>query len=263
MFIIIEAKLNLSLFLGTPITRESLAHQANIDRLYVHEDFVVDNLMIAVLGLDDCPYGKSIVIHAKLGVFYTDRTSRQLFNEYHDLNGVGFIPARQIAQHLNLPDHLPLVYGHVVYMPMAGKRHKNPDWIGLHMVEKFRSQDDLACFTATNGIEIHLPKKQFDLRTKVHNACLFAETHLQMWALEVSSFGKFSPLHQNVGLTDQFTACLCDVHQLVPKTLAQVSSIRDRHMDKLTRDFSRNDIGIDSAEASKEKIRIYHKMKHY
>ncbi|AKP67240.1 hypothetical protein [Companilactobacillus ginsenosidimutans] len=234
-----------------------------MEKLYIHEDFVIDNNMIAVIATDDCDYGKSIVIHNKLGVFFVDRTTKELMNEYHDEFSFGFEISRTIAKENGMRGLLPLVNGKNVYMPLSGKRGGSPDWIGLHFLEDAKQYANYAVFTTESGIKIALSYTKIDLNRQVHDACLISELHLRMIQIFSQQFGRFTLFEENVGLTDKYNHCECKYHLKLPTSWRQMMRYIDNHQYYLAYQMSFFDIGNTKEQGARMKMGIIRKMNHW
>jgi hypothetical protein len=141
-------------FCDQVINKERLLKDIRL--LYINEDFVVDNGIVALLDIQNfkISYGKSLVVHHTKGVFFSERTTKQIMNEFHKTNRVGFMISRDLSNYLKFKGYLPLVHGNVCYMPMTGGSKKNADWIGLHFVTGFSQKDKTAIFESIQGLKL-------------------------------------------------------------------------------------------------------------
>jgi hypothetical protein len=261
--IIKEDSKNLYQFDHSKIDKEFLLNETSLERLYIQEDFEIDNKMVAVLATDNSTYGKSLVIHAELGVFFIDRTTTELMNEYHRTFSYGFEVSRTIAQMQSLNRHLPLVYGQNIYMPLTGKRGRSPDWVGLHLIDGFKQKDAMASFETILDTRLDLAFSQGNLREKIHNACLISEYHMGLVAIFANQFGTFKPFNKRVGITNKFSHCECAKHQNLPQGIKDIKGYLDHQKYMWAYQASFDDLDQDREAGTKMKIRRINEMKRW
>lgn len=105
---------------GVIITSEYLLNKG-INQLFSKNDFTVDNEIVALLDIRNMPRminGNTIVIHDKYGIFFVERTTKQLMNEFYKFNKIGFLLSKALMNYFELKQNIPMVFGYCSYMPM-------------------------------------------------------------------------------------------------------------------------------------------------
>ncbi|WP_300559681.1 hypothetical protein [Companilactobacillus sp.] len=247
------------------INKEFLLEKRHLIQMYVKEDFEFDDEVIAIYSIDNCVFGKSIVHHTRYGWFFVDRTSTELINSYWKMNVRGFLVSRSIAEISNLKNHLPLVDGHIVYVPLSGKKSRTPDWIGLHHIEDYQHHEDkkLASFKTIHGDHIQFSFDGPSLRQKIHDGSFMSEFHLQIITHTVSRYGSFKVYSERAGITDKFRHCSCNFHSRIPRTQADVLQFWNSLFIIIFRTLAKNDIGTTLAESLKVQFRLFNKVRRW
>lgn len=225
-----------------------------LESLYINENFKVDNKMVALLNISECnlKYGNTIVVHATLGVFFDPRTTSQIMNEFHKLNGFGFASTRVIAEIFKITRFLPFAFAYVSYMPMAGGSKKNVDWIGLHLIDKYQQRNRFAYFTTVHGFKLKVKFPHGDLDTRIHNVCILNEKSISDIETMLSS-GRFEFNKPEVtGLIRRNRKCNCKLHLILVKRRDNADKIVETILDYIFRH-----IGIESID--KDSVIKYYK----
>lgn len=212
--IIVSVDTNLNQFKGCTVDLEFLLKDANVKKLYIYENFEIDNETVAIFSLEDNDLGKSIVFHQHFGVFFVDQTTKQLINKYKDHhNWHGFMISRTFSKIFGLKGHLPIVNGINVYLPLSGSKGRCPDWIGLHQVISFRKKGGYAEFVTIDGEHLRMKFPGRNLHDIVHKACFISECHIEMIKQNIESFASLVLKKERVGLCQSFKDCRCQLHQ--------------------------------------------------
>ncbi|MQS53410.1 hypothetical protein [Companilactobacillus mishanensis] len=235
----------------------------NIECLYLHETFEIDEKMIAVISLDKkyAQYGRSIIIHAEQGVFLIDRTTKQLMNTFNKINRGGILYSKVVAEISLIKRNIPLVNGTTLYMPMTGSSKFSADWIGLHMIEEFKQTQKIANFTTIFGEKINLDFPQGNLSGRLHDACYFSEFHIDAWIISTESMHGTAVFSAHAGLVRQFVGCNCATHLMLPKKYADVTIFTDSITLRVLKEFSKDDVEVSFVESYKVKLRRLSKMR--
>lgn len=219
---------------------------ANKSRLYFREPLKMDHRVIALLDISYNPIGlgNSLVIHAEYGVTLAVQTTRQLINEIHNWNGVGFTVARVVASLFSIK-HLPAALGYVSYMPMTGGSRKSVYWIAAHHIESYSQEDGYAHFTTVQGHRIRLSFPRGNLKKRIHDVCMMSEFMVNV-ARRFMAVGLIdvNPLG-NVGILREFEDCNCLLHRTIVRKIIQVEPIYNQIINYLL-----NHIGIEEPEAA-------------
>ncbi|APX71926.1 hypothetical protein M5C72_01945 [Companilactobacillus allii] len=228
-----------------------------INLMYKKEDFTVDNDIIALINIKDTNEvdGQTIVIHNEYGIFFVDKTTKQLMNEFHKYNRVGFLVSKFLAGFFHLKYNIPMVMGYSAYMPMIGGSRSCADWIGVHWVKSCRQEDKVAIFKLEVGGVISLAFPIGDLSDRVHNVCFLTENHIV--ALEEFSKlanGRYVP-SGHVGLLRPYRKCKCKVHGSVPSKWKDVNYKIDMLVQYLLDIITHGELGSEeSITVFKQKI---------
>ncbi|WP_164507163.1 hypothetical protein [Companilactobacillus furfuricola] len=186
---------------------------ANVKKLYIYENFEIDNETVAIFALEDNDFGKSIVFHQHLGIFFVDQTTKQLINKYKDHhNWHGFMISRTFSKVFDLKGHLPIVDGINVYLPLSGSKGRCPDWVGLHQVIGFQQKAGYAEFVTRDGEHFRLKFPGHNLHDIIHKACFISECHVEMIKQNIESFAVLVLKQERVGLSKSFKDCRCKLH---------------------------------------------------
>lgn len=190
-----------------------------IDLMYKKEDFTVDNDIIALINIVNKSkevQGNTIVIHNKYGIFFVDKTTKQLMNEFHKYNSVGFLVSKFLANFFHLRQNIPMIMGYASYMPMSGGSRNCADWIGVHWVKSCSQKSKLAIFELEVGGVVQLVFPRGNLSDRVHNVCFLTEAHI----VALEQFSKLANgqyiANGKTGLLDTYRKCECRVHGRVP-----------------------------------------------
>lgn len=219
---------------------------ANKHQLYFQEPLAMDHRVIALLDISYKPVGlgNSLVVHADYGVVLAMRTTKELINEIHKYNGVGFAVARVAANRFNVK-HLPITFGYTAYMPMTGGSRKSVDWIAAHHIESYSQEDSHAHFTTIQGHKIRLSFPRGNLKKRIHDVCMISELTV-IFMKEINGAGQMevSPL-RNTGILREFEDCNCFRHREMVRNPIKIEYLYDQIVNYLL-----NHIGIEEPGAA-------------
>ena len=226
------------------LSTDFLLHEG-MSLMYKKNDFTVDNDIIALLNISDNSeevQGNAIVIHSKYGIFFVDKTTKQLMNEFHTFNHTGFMVSKFLAKFFHLKQNIPMILGYASYMPMSGGSRKCTDWIGVHWLQTCRQNKKVAEFETEEHIKIHLVFPRGNLNDRVHNVCFLSETHIvALKEFSKRSNGLYISSGQ-IGLLDKYQHCRCLLHGRVPATWRDVNYKMDSLSEHLLEVITRGEI---------------------
>ena len=182
--------------------------------LYVNENYEVDDGIIALFDIStfDLPYGNTLILHAKYGVFIDTRTTKQLINEFYKLNAVGFAMSKILFGALKMHHYLPFVHFYVAYMPMNGGSRSNTDWIALHLIKEMRLINGVVYVTTIYGQSFSMDFPKGNLEKRVHDVALLSRASLVlMQAFLRVGLCDIKPPSER-GLLSKFDNCNCKYH---------------------------------------------------
>lgn len=212
--IIVSKETNLNQFKQRIIDLEFLLKDTNVKKLYIYENFEIDNETIAIFAVENNPFGKSIVYHNSLGIFFVDQTTKQLINKYKDhYNWHGFMISRIFSRIFNLRGHLPIVNGAHIYLPLSGSKGRCPDWVGLHQLSGYQQKGNQAEFTTRDGEVFRMTFSGRNLRAIIHKACFISECHIELIRRNINSFAVIMLKPDRIGISQSFRDCRCQLHQ--------------------------------------------------
>lgn len=247
---------NIYQFSNQVINKEWLLNQG-IRLLYINDNFIVDNDIVALFDIKDhgVTYGNSIVVHKNKGVFFVERTTKQLMNEFHQTNRVGFMVSRVLSNYFKFKHYLPMVHGNVGYMPMTGGSRSNADWIGLHFVVGFSQTNQIANFESIQGYNIEMDFPKGNLSTRVHDVSVMAEYFVSSAKIYMKSMNlQISVLNDECILT-AFSTCICSKHLKIPQKYQEVEHGVDQLVDSVFLKMCRGELGyLESVIIYKQKI---------
>ncbi len=224
--IIVSKETNLNQFKQRVIDLEFLLKDTNVKKLHIYENFEIDNETIAIFAIENNPFGKSIVYHSNLGVFFVDQTTKQLINKYKDHhNWHGFMISRTFSRIFKLSGHLPIVDGVNIYLPLSGSKSRCPDWVGLHQLSSYQEKDGQAEFITKDGEVFRMAFSGHNLRAIIHKACFISECHVELYRKNINSFATIVLKADRIGISQSFRDCRCRLH------------LHLQRIDKLSWDF--------------------------
>ncbi|WP_125591170.1 hypothetical protein [Companilactobacillus jidongensis] len=236
------------------ITSEYLLNQG-INLLFSKEDFTVDNEIIALLDVSDIPRminGKTIVIHEKFGIFFVKRTTKQLMNEFHKFNRVGFLLSKALMKYFDMKRNIPMVFGFCSYMPMSGGSRNCTDWIALHWLKKVEQHGTSANFETDNGLTIRMNFPNGNLHDRVHDVYFLSEQQvITLGSILAKGNMKMIP-PRYVGLLNDYNDCRCLFHKDILVTWSGICNRVDSFENFLLDAITKGEI---EADVTKE---IYH-----
>lgn len=226
-------------------------------------NFQVDYKCLALLNVadDDRVKENSLVVHKELGVFLVEETTKELVNKFYEINGVGFALSKVLANFFSLKHYVPFIFLYVVYMPISGGSRKNTDWIGLHLMNSYRQNDNEAYFITNQGfiIKVIFPKGKLDDR--VHDACVLCEKCVAIFVPWCTAGGMDVRGTVFIGVVTKFKNCDCDVHYAVYK------NNEPKVVGRLFINFILDHLGFESANPEEDKKYYRQKLarlrKHY
>jgi len=235
---------NIYQFSGQVIDKTWLLDQG-IKLLYIDDDFVVDKNIVALLDIkkDKSIHGNSIVVHNTKGVFFVERTTKQLMNEFHLTNRVGFMVSRTLTSFFNLKSFLPMIHGNVSYMPMTGGSRNNADWIGLHFVEGFQQTDQVARFKSTQGFEIEMNFPRGNLSDLMHDVSVMTQYFVSSAEIYLSSMNLAVKTMNEDCILTAFSSCICSKHEKIPRKYRDVELGVDYLVDSAFQKMCRGELG--------------------
>lgn len=243
-------------FYDQVINKEQLLYQ-DMKLLYINENFVVDNEIVALLDIQDfkISHGKSLVVHQTKGVFFSERTTKQIMNEFHKTNRVGFMVSRSLANYLKFKQYLPLVHGNVCYMPMSGGSKKSTDWIGLHFVTGFSQRGKTAIFESIQGFKIEMKFPRGNLSDRIHDVSVMTEYFISSTQIYMKSMNLNVTRINKKCILAEFSTCLCSRHGKVPKKYRDIEKGVNHLADSIFLKMCRGELGyMDSVIIYKQKI---------
>ncbi|MFD1418354.1 hypothetical protein [Companilactobacillus keshanensis] len=235
---------NIYQFSNQVIDKKWLLSQG-IKLLYINDDFVADRNIVALLDIKDLNivHGKSLVVHNTKGVFIVERTTKQIMNEFHQTNRVGFMISRVLSNYFNFKHYLPMVHGNVSYMPMTGGSRNNADWIGLHFIEDFRQIGKVARFKSTQGFEIEMDFPKGNLSSRLHDVSVMAEYFVSSTMIYMESMNlKVVPMNNN-SILNAFSTCLCPRHDKMPHNYRDIGKGVNYLTDSILLKMCRGELG--------------------
>jgi hypothetical protein len=256
-------RLDLGQFGNMKITKDFLLQENQVVQMYIKDDFEFDDDVYAIFSVDNCEHGKSIVCHLKHGIFFVDRTSVKLINSYWKHNFRGFLISKAIARISKLTDHLPLVDGHIVYVPMSGKRSRNPDWVGLHHVEDYSEFAGKATIKTTGGMLLQLNICGMSLQKKVHDGSFMSEFHLGIITNTVRRYGSFKVDSSKAGITNKFIHCSCRFHSLIPRSEEEVHQFWSNLFTVLFNELAKSDVTMSVAKSFRVISSLFNKVRRW
>lgn len=219
------------------------------ESLYILEDFKVDYKIIALLDVskEKLSEGKTIVIHAELGAFIDTRTTKQIVNEFYNVNGIGFLVSKVLTKMFGITHYTPFVYGAVAYMPMTGATRNNADWIGLHFVEDHHQENNRAYFETRQGFKLWLDFPHGDLDNRIHDVALLCQGSRKIFELLVQSGNCQLIIPVHMGVLMMYGNCPCKNHLKLVIEITQIRKeiirFRDLLLLQLTNDvIARNEM---------------------
>lgn len=230
-------------FNDVEISKEHLLKQKYIELLYINEPFVVDTQIIALFDVSEyhLKYGNTLIVHAKYGVFFDVRTTKQLMNEFYLINGVGFASSRAIADFFDMTHYMPFISAYISYMPMTGGSRKNVDWVALHWIKKYSQIQKSAAFITVQGFKIRFGFPRGDLNNRIHDVCVMNEKSIGMFQTIVhTGLAELQP-PAITGVVVQHKNCGCELHKLLHQKLHDVN-----HTFSMIRNFVFTHLDIES-----------------
>lgn len=218
---------------------------ANQSQLYFQEPLKMDHRVIALLDISYKPIGlgNSLIVHAEYGVTLAVQTTKQLINEIHKWNGVGFMVTRATANLFKLK-HLSAVFGYTAYIPMTGGSRKNTDWIAAHHVESYSQADGQAYFKTIQGHKIRMSFPHGNLKKRIHDVCMMSEIMVNI-ARKFMAVARLKVLPMgNVGVLRDFEDCNCSFHRTVVRKIVKIELVYDQMINYLL-----NHIGVEEPGA--------------
>lgn len=235
---------NIYQFSNQVISKEWLLNQG-LKLLYIDDNFIVDNDIVALFDIKDqgLVYGNSLVVHDTRGVFIVERTTKQLMNEFHQSNRVGFMVSRILSSYFKFKHFLPLVHGNVGYMPLTGGSRSNADWIGLHYVAGFSQADQIAKFESTQGFNMEFDFPKGNLSTRVHDVSVMAEYFVSSARIYLRSMNLKVTVANSGSILTAFSTCICPSHQKIPRKYQEVEQGVDHLVDSVFLKMCRGELG--------------------
>ncbi len=249
---------------GVIITSEYLLNKG-INQLFSKNDFTVDNEIVALLDIRNMPRminGNTIVIHDKYGIFFVERTTKQLMNEFYKFNKIGFLLSKALMNYFELKQNIPMVFGYCSYMPMRGGSRTCTDWIALHWLNDAKQRGDHARFETDNGLIIQLDFPRGNLQDRVHDTCFLSEHQVKTLDVILSKGGMKMIPPKYVGLSDKYAHCHCLFHKEIPVNLTDVDLSVDRFEQFLLEAITKGEIESDITKEIYHQ-KIYRLMKLY
>lgn len=221
--------------------------------LHIIEDYEVDDEIIALFDIStfDLPYGNTLILHVRYGVFIDTRTTKQLMNEFYKLNAVGFATVKALFEILKMKHYLPFVHFYMAYMPMSGGSRGNTDWIALHLIRKFEVINGIVYVTTIYGHYFSMDFPKGDFEKRCHDVALLARASFvfTQTLLKVGMCDITPPTE--TGLLSKFDNCKCKYHL---EMILRMNNLQN--MTAWLLKFMLLNIGLDKLE------KIEH-MKHY
>jgi len=230
------------------ITSDYLLNQG-INLLFSKEDFTVDNEIIALLDVSNVPRminGKTIVVHEKFGIFFVQRTTKQLMNEFHKFNQVGFLLSKALMKYFRMKRNIPMVFGFCSYMPMSGGSRNCTDWIAIHWLNNVEQCGTSAKFETDNGLIIQMDFPKGNLHDRVHDVCFLSEQQVETLESIVAKANMKMIPPRYVGLLNDYNDCHCLLHEDILVTWSdygdRLGSLENFLLDEITRDEIEADV---------------------
>lgn len=234
--------------------------------MYINETFEIDDDTIAIMTVRNTQleqFGKSVVIHARLGVFLVDQTSTQVMNRYLKKYWNGFVISRTIALRYKLRHHLPLVQGHNIYLPLAGTKCQSCDWIGLHHVAQFKQIGTRAQFTTVQGEVIELHYRGSNLHDEIHDGCLLSKHHVEMIKRDAETIGEISLNFHEDSVIKTFNDCTCLSHLALPKFNRNTNIFWKDYLTIAFDAIAQDDYEPDRKKSLKLKFQLFNKKRRW
>lgn len=186
---------------------------SNLSR--VGKNFKIDYKIEALLDISDMNFPeKTIVVHSELGVFKDLRTTKQIMNEMHLINGIGFAMTKFLVDFYGITHYTPFVYENIAYMPMTGASRRNADWIAVHFLDYYEQIGKKAHFDTKNGHQIQMDFPRGNLEKRLHDTYFLTQSSLKILGMVVT-VGNCRLNYPCNRLFSMYDRCRCDLHSKI------------------------------------------------
>lgn len=194
---------------------KNMISKRSFDSLKVCENFKVDYEIEALLDISSTSSpGNTIVVHSKLGIFKDSRTTKQIMNEMHSINGMGFAMAKFLVSFYGMTHHTPFIHENIAYMPMTGASRRNADWIAVHFLEFYEQIEKEAYFVTESGHKIQLDFPRGNLEKRLHDVYFLMKCSLRILE-KTTQVGGCKLEYTRNQLFSVYDRCRCDLHSRI------------------------------------------------
>lgn len=208
-------------FQGKTVTKQFLTSKQSQQHMSFEEEIGLSPQVIALYDMTTEPDfpGNAVVFDKEYGVYITQRTTKQLMNDYLHNCPIDMRAARMILKYNELNQRrLPVVLGNAVYLPMKGPCRNITDWVGLHWQDDWhQSNKQYVNFHCIHGYELEFKfSKCRDISNWIHDSCLYGEFTRRISEIIASELLYEIKASQSLGLLLSHQKCNCQQHRNLP-----------------------------------------------